>query len=137
MKLTLSNVKAISKSSDNSLTKRVCRYVSERWSEYDQKRYLFTDVLDYGCISGSVRFLIYYRDTVNFYNKYKTEINALLYENMRDIGITSLSGMFGDSWDKEDPLAIDTHNQNLLAWFGFEEALRNIARNFEDLENYI
>ena len=45
--------------------------------------------------------------------------------------------MFGESWDKEDPLAIDIHNQNLLAWFGFEEALRNIARNFEDLENYI
>lgn len=38
---------------------------------------------------------------------------------------------------KEDPLAQDDFNQNLLAWFGFEETLRNIGYNFETLENCI
>ena len=28
-------------------------------------------------------------------------------------------------------------NQNLLAWFGFEETMRNIAYNFEELEYII
>ena len=45
--------------------------------------------------------------------------------------------LFGNKWDKEDMLAIDIYNQNLLAWFGFEETLRRIGQNFEELENYI
>jgi hypothetical protein len=35
--------------------------------------------------------------------------------------------LFGDKWDKTDPLARDSGNQNLLAWFGFEETARMIA----------
>ena len=45
--------------------------------------------------------------------------------------------IFGDKWDKEDPLAAEDFNQNLLAWFGFEETLRKIGYNFEQLENCI
>lgn len=45
--------------------------------------------------------------------------------------------MFGDKWDEEDPLAQNTFNQNLLAWFGFEETLREVAMNFEELERYV
>lgn len=29
------------------------------------------------------------------------------------------------------------YNMNLLAWFGFEETLRSIGRNFEQLEDCI
>ena len=44
--------------------------------------------------------------------------------------------MDGNKWNKEDPLAQDDYNQNLLAWFGFEETLRNIGYNFETLQAY-
>jgi hypothetical protein len=37
------------------------------------------------------------------------------------------SELFGDKWDKNDPLALDTQNQNLLAWFGFEEMAFKLA----------
>ena len=137
MKLTLKNVKEIKQGSNNSLTKRVCSYVIERWSEYDDKTYIFRDVLNYGCQSGTVGFLIYYSDTVAFYKRYKDEINALLYEAMDNCGLYSPSDLFGEKWDKEDPLATDVYNQNLLAWFGFEETLRNIGYHFEQLEKYI
>ena len=56
---------------------------------------------------------------------------------MNGMGLYAPPALFGEKWDKEDPLAQDDFNQNLLAWFGFEETLRNIATNFETLENYI
>ena len=137
MKLTLSNVKELKRTSTNPLTKHVCNYVIDRWGDYDNKRYIFTDVLDHGCQSGIVGELIYYSDTVRFYKQYRQEINALLYELMDSTGLYAPSELFGNKWDKEDPLAQDDYNQNLLAWFGFEETLRNIGYNFETLEIYI
>ena len=137
MKLILANIKEVKRNTENKLTKRVCNYVISRWSDYDDKKHIFTDVLNYGCQSGVVGELIYYSDTVRFYKQYKDEINSLLYDTMSGTGLYAPSELFGDKWDKEDPLAQNTYNQNLLAWFGFEETLRNIAYNFEQLENYI
>ena len=137
MKLTLTNIKELKRSSDSPLTKRVCNYVISRWSDYTDKKDIFTDVLNHGCQSGIVSELIYYTDTVRFYKQYKEEINSLLYDAINGTGLYSPSELLGSKWDKEDPLAQDTHNQNLLAWFGFEETLRNIGYSFESLENYI
>ena len=137
MKLTLANVKEIKRNSNSSLTKRVCNYVIGEWSDYSDKKDIFTDVLYHGCQSGIVGELIYYTDTVRFYKQYKQEINNLLYDTMNGTGLYSPSEIFGDKWDKEDPLAQDTHKQNFLACFGFEKTRRNIAYNFEELENYI
>ena len=137
MKLTLSNVKEIKRSSNSPLTKRVCNYVIGRWGDYNDKKYIFTDVLHNGCCSGVVSELIYYYDTVRFYKHYRQEINEMLYNIMNETGLYAPSELFGDKWDKEDPLAQDICNQNLLAWFGFEETLRNIGYNFETLQNCI
>ncbi len=137
MKLTLSNVKEIKRNSDSPLTKRVCNYVIGRWGDYNDKKYIFTDVLHNGCCSGVVSELIYYYDTVRFYKQYRQEINEMLYNIMNETGLCAPSELFGDKWDKEDPLAQDDFNQNLLAWFGFEETLRNIGYNFETLQNCI
>lgn len=137
MKLTLSNIKELKRNSTNSLFKRVCNYVIEEWSNYSDKKDIFTDVLNHGCQSGVVTELIYYSDTVRFYKQYRQEINDLLYDAMSGTGLYAPSELFGDKWDKEDPLAQDDFNQNLLAWFGFEETLRNIGYNFETLQNCI
>lgn len=135
MKLTKSNVNKIKRETDNKLVKRVCSYVTDHWSDYENKKYIFTDVLHHGCQSGTVGFLIYYSDTVAFYKKYNEEINQLLSELMNDTGIYSMKELFGKKWDEEDPLIRDCYNQNLLAWFGFEETLRNIGLQFESLED--
>lgn len=124
MKLTLKNIKELKRNSSNQLEKRVCNYVLDRWSYYDDKRHIFTDVLYYGCQSGTVGFLIYYSDTVKFYKQYKNQINELLNEYMNATGIYSMKEIFGDKWEVEDPLANDSYKQNLLAWFVFEETLR-------------
>ena len=137
MKLTLASIKELKRSSDSRLVKHVCDYVIDRWSDYNDKKGIFKDVLHYGSQSGIVGELIYYTDTVRFYKQYREEINDLLYEIMNETGLYAPSDLFGDKWDKEDPLAQDICNQNLLAWFGFEETLRKIAYNFETLEAVI
>ena len=136
MKLLLKNVKKL-KVDATPLKKRVCNYIIDEWGNYDDKKNIFTDVLNYGCQSGMVGFLIWYSDTVRFYKQYKQEIDDLLYNLMYETGIYSLPELFGNKWDKEDPLGNSDFNMNLLAWFGFEETLRNLGRNFEQLENYI
>ncbi len=137
MKLTLSNIRKIKSESDNKLTKRVCNYIIGKWHDYDDKINIFKDVLYMGCVSGIVGELIYYSDTVAFYKKYRNEINDLLSETMRSMGCFSFKDIFGKNFDDEDPLIIDAYNQNLLAWFGFEETLRNIGYNFEQVQDYI
>lgn len=137
MKLTVNNIKSLRRDSDNKLFCRVCSWVIERWSDYSDKTNIFKDVLYHGCVSGMVSELIWYSQTTAFYKKYRTEINELLKELMDGTGLYSMKELFGKNWDDEDPLIIDTHNQNLLAWFGFEETLRNIGLNFEQLQNYI
>lgn len=84
------------------------------------------DLLAHGCESGMVGELIYYSDTYAFYEKHCQEINALLAEMLDNTGCKSPAELFGTKWDSTDPLALDIQNQNLLAWFGFEEAARQL-----------
>lgn len=137
MKLTLANIRQVKRNTESPLTHRVCNYVIDRWGDYSDKSGIFTDVLHYGCQSGIVGELIYYSDTVRFYKQYRQEINELLYRLMAGTGSYAPSDLFGDKWNKEDPLAQDDYNQNLLAWFGFEETLRAVGYNFESLQNKI
>ena len=73
-----------------------------------------------GLVSGVVSSMIYFYDTTKFYEKYKIEINGLLYETLENAGV-SINELFGDKWETDDPLALDVQNQNLLAWFAYEE----------------
>ena len=82
------------------------------------------DLLEHGCQSGMVGHLIYYHDTVRFYKRHRKEIDSLLQESLESCGVSSPAELFGDKWEKEDPLAREDLNQNLLAWFGFEETVR-------------
>lgn len=137
MKLTVNNIKRLRRDSDNKLFRRVCSWTIEHWSEYSDKTYLFKDVLYHGCQSGVVSELIWYSDTVKFYKKYQDEINDLLKDFMDGTGIYAMNELFGKNWDDEDPLAIEDYNRNLLAWFGFEETLRNVGQNFDQLQDCI
>ena len=83
------------------------------------------DLSQHGCISGMVGGLIYYTDTTAFYLKHQKEIDALAYELADSCGCRIDELLRG--WDTEDPFARETTNQNILAWFGFEETARNLA----------
>ena len=120
------NVEIFKNETDNRLVSRVCRYIISNWEYYDDKKDIFLDVMHGGCKSGACRDLIYYGQTKSFYETFKFEINELLYKSACD----NLADLFGSEWDIHDPLALEEDNQNLLAWFGFEETITNIALKF-------
>lgn len=80
-----------------------------------------------GCASGMIGELIYYKDTIPFYRRHRREIAKLLAETIDGLGAEGPVGVFGEKWDKEDPLGQESLNQNLLAWFAFEETARRLA----------
>ena len=126
LKLTLENVQKIKNETNKKLVKYVCDYIIKRWNDYDDKKDIFLDVMEFGCVSGVCRDLVFYEQTKRFYDEYKHEINKLLYKTDYD----SFAELLGDRWDPYDPLALEDDNQNLLAWFGFEETMTNIANKF-------
>ncbi len=109
----------------------------EAWlDDREDQGYTRKDALEelqqHGCQSGVVSHLIYYSDTVKFYEEHQEEINQMLYELLKDTGLSPLELFGAEKWDQEDPLALDTHNQNLLAWFGFEETADRIYQDLEE-----
>ena len=83
------------------------------------------DLAQHGCESGMVSDLVYYKDTTAFYRRHKREISRMVSELVSDFGMPIHEVFRG--WDQADTFAEETSNQNLLAWFAFEE----VARQFE------
>ena len=73
------------------------------------------DIIDYGCVSGTVKSLITYKDTEKFFDKYADEIFDLMNEK-RD-----------DGWDLNNI----EFNKNNLAWFAFETIAQDIYCEME------
>lgn len=113
---------------NTALEKMVEEIVNESAIEYeDGWRGYLMDLAQGGCVGGMVSELVYYTDTVAFYEHYKDEIGKLLAEALSDAGCR-LDELFGDKWDSDDPLCLGELNQNLLAWFGFEQTAFDLGR---------
>lgn len=87
---------------------------------------VLNDLLSNGCQSGMICELIYYNDTTKFFKTHKTEIKNLLKNMLSDCGC-SVAELFGAKFDADDMFCEEQFNQNLLAWFGFEETARILA----------
>lgn len=125
----------------NKLKDYVLDYYIDDYDSYaDDDSFIkgMEDLQRYGCVSGMIHSLIYYDDTNKFYDDYKEEINDLLSGLIEGTG-SSMSELFGEKFDKEDPLVLECMNKNLLAWFGFEETANsiyeNIIENFKNIDN--
>lgn len=104
--------------------KEVAReWIEEKIADGYTKQEAIDELMEHGCQSGMVSGLIYYTDTTKFFEEHKAEISELLKEVLSSTGLDTAE-LFGDKWDTDDPLCMDTTNQKLLAWFGFEETVR-------------
>lgn len=142
MKFTKQNIKKLNKQAieaNDSLVESVTNYILDKFDEYDDPKQIVLEVLEHGCVSGIVGELVYYSDTTAYYAKNRDAINHLLYEQMEEFGDHNLEEFFCGAvkWDPEDPLALDYYNQNILAWFGFETTMRNVALQFDELEELV
>lgn len=108
------------------LEKEVCKILNDKAENGYNIESVINDLLQNGCQSGMIGELIYYTDTVKFYKQHEKEIDTILKDLCDDCG-TNPAALFGDKWDNDDFFAKEEMNQNLLAWFGFEETARKLA----------
>ena len=113
--------------SETKLQRDVRLSVNRHADGYENVCDFLNDLMHGGCQSGIIGELVYYQDTVAFYRKHRAEINALLGNMLDETGLSDPRALFGNRWEQSDPLALDTYNQNLLAWFGYEETARQLG----------
>ena len=101
-------------------------WIEEKIADGYTKQEAIDELMTHGCQSGMVPGLIYYTDTTKFFEAHKAEISELLKDTLWSTGLTCVE-LFGDKWNSDDPLCMDTTNQNLLAWFGFGETVRALG----------
>lgn len=118
-------IKNLSSLGVGPLMKKVITILKSKAKDYSSLKPLYNDVLNNGLQSGIISDLIYYKDTLAFYKKYKSEIVGLLNEAVYSSGL-NVEDLFGSKWDRQDPFAQETNNQNLLCWFAFEETTRQL-----------
>ena len=115
---------------EGKLKKDVVAILKSKAKDYSNDyKSLLKDILYNGLQSGIISELVYYSDTLKWYNKHKAEIKMLLRESMMNYGTNNPADLFGRNWDQDDPFVEETGNKNLLAWFSFEETAREIANN--------
>jgi hypothetical protein len=115
-------LKAIAKTMDETLKNEV---ISDALDSENIETY-FSDLLEHGCVSGMISKLIYYSDTVKFYDKYENEIEDLLEEERKESGYENKFAMIASLNGADNVGSID-QEKNLLSWFAFEETARQLA----------
>ena len=117
------------------MTEEIKKPVDETVAEFllrgeKEERFLISDVATHGCSGGTISELIYYDDTVKFYNKHEAEIWDELNNTAENLGETipfMISNFRGckDIWSA-------TTFKNLLAWWICEHIARRISDERED-----
>ena len=95
-----------------------------------EERFLISDVATHGCSGGTISELIYYYDTVKFYNDHEEEIWDELSELADDLGetIPFMISNFRGCKNVSDPKTF----KNLLAWWICEYIAARILNERED-----
>ena len=83
------------------------------------------DVIEHGCVSGCVSSLIYYSDTVKFYDKFEDEIWNMLEEDTNQFGNDNILQTISQFNGARNVGSLDQF-KNLLAWYSVEETCRKI-----------
>jgi len=88
------------------------------WIKRNLDKDQIKEVVEHGCVNGTVSELIYYADTSAFHDAHEEEIWEMVYESAEGQGLTILEflatlrgGLVGSMYQLK----------NLLAWFAVEE----------------
>ncbi len=102
----------------NTNSKNIKSIVAKEALAYssDNIQIFFSDILQYGCISGMISSLIYYVDTHEFYDTHYSEIEDIRKDYEAQTG---------------QYLTTDSDLKNFFAWFAFEETAYRLANELE------
>ena len=96
----------------NELENYVIDYILDDYKTDDEIKCFFSDLLNYGCQSGMISTLIYYKDTKKFYIEFMNEIHELIEELESSMGV---------------PIKTNGTKSNFYAWLAFEETARSLS----------
>lgn len=92
--------------------------------DYSMSKYC-QEVINNGCVSGVAPSMIYYTDTIKFYDNFTDEINNLLVNyGVNPFDITN---------NDDDKLFISDYSKNKLAWYAYETVVYEILECIENL----
>jgi len=99
------------------------------WIKRNLDKDQIKDVVEYGCVNGTVNELIYYSDTSAFHDAHEDEIWTMVCESAEGHGQTVLEflatlngGLVGSMFQLK----------NLLAWFAVEETCYHMVEDEEE-----
>lgn len=95
---------------DNKLTIAVIEDILDAHATNEEIDSYITNVINYGCESGIVTSLIYYKDTDEFFIKYHNEIFELLND-------------YKEAWDSYPQIDLDS---NTLAWWAYQTVIAGL-----------
>ena len=95
-----------------------------------EERFLISDVATHGCSGGTISELIYYEDTVKFYNDHEEEIWDQLRNMSEDQGF-SIPFLMSDFRGAKNVDSAHTF-KNFLAWWICEHIAARISDERED-----
>ena len=95
-----------------------------------EERFLISDVATHGCSGGTISELIYYEDTVKFYNDHEDEIWDELSNMAEDLGQT-IPFMISNFRGCKNVDSSETF-KNLLTWWICEHIAARISDERED-----
>src|SRR5210317_1886379 len=90
------------------------------------------EVAEHGCSGGLIPSLIYYVDTVKFYEEHEKEIWEQLYQEAQDHGVSIMK--FLSHFNSAKDVGSMTQLKNLLAWWACEQAAHRILAEREEEE---
>ena len=123
--VTIEKLEALKDGADD-LHKRVINDLIRYSTDGSETYSYMSDILQHGCVSGIVGRLVYYKDTVAFYEQYESDIWDLLENTRQSLGdktiLQTIAGLNG-----AENVGSGDQFKNLLAWFAYEETIHVIA----------
>ncbi len=96
--------------------KSINAFVAQEAIEREDIKSFFSDLQQYGCISGMISPLIYYVDTHKFFDDYYDDIEEIRQDTEDSLG---------------ESITITGDLKNTLAWFAFEETAYQLSISLE------
>ena len=112
----INTIKEIANEQVDSIKKAVALEILSDAETDEEVINFFNDLQTYGCQSGMVNSLIYYRDTHAFFDTHYDEIEELRQDYKDSCGID---------------ISIQYDLKNTLAWFAFEEVAYQLSNELE------
>jgi hypothetical protein len=104
--------------------KTIKEWVLENY-EYDT----IVNITNHGMVSGFGQ-LVYYTDTVKFYDEFEVQIWDMLYEDAENAGMTLMELIA--SFNGQKNVGSGDQFKNLLCWYAVEEVARQIVEEKEN-----